>query len=127
MSCACPPPFFASVVLSILFALSPLSCRVFADGIYPLHVVALTAGASPHVLGSVGTHGVRGGSTYIALHRTWSVSAVLTSAPLGLRSVFTALACGPFPHVFMAIGYSVSLNYACPSLKSPVGLCYLDT
>ena len=56
--------------LSILFAWSPLSHRVFADGIYPLLVVALAAGASPHALGSVGAHGVRGGSTYITLHRT---------------------------------------------------------
>ena len=83
MSYACPPPFFASVSLSIPFALLPLSCRVFADGIYPLRVVALAAGAFPHTLGSVGAHGVHGGSTYIALHRTWSVSAVLTSAPWG--------------------------------------------
>ena len=69
--------------LSIPFALSPLSCRVFADDIRPLHVVALAAGASSHALGSVGAHGVSGGSTYIALHRTWSISAVLTYAPWG--------------------------------------------
>ena len=55
----------------------------FADGIYHLRMVALAAGASLHALGSVGAHGVRGGSTYIALHRTWSVSAVLTSATWG--------------------------------------------
>ena len=55
--------------LSIPFALSPLSRRVFADDICPLRVVSLATGASPHALGSVGAHGVRGGSTYIALHR----------------------------------------------------------
>ena len=64
--------------LSIPFALSR---RVFADDIRPLRVVALAAGTSPHALGSVGVHGVSGGSTYIALHRTWSISAVLTYAP----------------------------------------------
>ena len=69
--------------LSIPFALSPLSRRVLADGIYPLRVVALAAGTSLHALGSFEAHGVRCGSTYIALHRTWSVSAVLTSATWG--------------------------------------------
>ena len=49
--------------LLIPFALSPLSHRVFADGIYPLRVVVLAAGASTHALGSVG-------ATCIALHRT---------------------------------------------------------
>ena len=59
--------------LSIPFALSLLSSSV----------VALAAGASPHALGSVGAQGIHGGSTYIALHRTWSVSAVLTYATWG--------------------------------------------
>ena len=77
--------------LSILFALSPLSRRVFADDIRPLRVVALAAGASPHALGSVGAHGVRSGSTYIALQRTWSVSAVLTYAPSGSGRCFLLL------------------------------------
>ena len=69
--------------LSIPFALPPLSRRVFADGIYHLRVVAVATGASPHALGSIGARGVRGGSTYIALHWTWSVSAVLPSANWG--------------------------------------------
>ena len=56
--------------LSIPFTMLPLSRIVFADGIRPLRAVALAEGASPHALGSVGDHGVRGGSTYIALHRT---------------------------------------------------------
>ena len=76
---------------SIPFALSPLSRRVFADDIRPLRVVALAAVASPHALGSVGAHGVRGGSTYIALHRTWSVYAVLTYAPWGSGRCFLLL------------------------------------
>ena len=82
--------FFGSVSL-IPFALSPLSCRVFADIIRPLRVAALAAGASPHALGSVGAHGVSGGSTYIALHRTWSVSAVLTYARWGSGRCFLLL------------------------------------
>ena len=61
----------------------PLSRCVFADGIYPLRVVALAAGACPCALGYVEAHGVRGGFIYITLHRTWSVSAVLTSATWG--------------------------------------------
>ena len=69
--------------LSIPFALLPLSRRVFDDGIRPLRVVALAAGASPHALGSVRAQGFRGGSTYIALHRTWSVSVILTYATWG--------------------------------------------
>ena len=83
-------------------------------------------GASPHALGSVGALGVSGGSTYIALHRTWSVSAILPCAHgssgrcfiLFLRDVL---------RVFLAIILSVSLAYACRSLHIPIGLCYLDT
>ena len=67
--------------LSIPFALSPLSRSVFADVIRPLRVVALAAGA----------RGVCGGPTYIALHRTWSVSAVLTYAPWGSGRCFILL------------------------------------
>ena len=92
--------------LPIPFAMSPLSRRVFADGIRPLQAVALAEGASPHALGSVRAHGVRCGSTYIALHRTWSVTGILPYANgssgrcflLFLRDVL---------HVFMAINLSV--------------------
>ena len=77
--------------LSILFASSPLSRRVFVDGIHPLRVVTLAAGASHHAVGSVGALGIRGGSTYIALHRTWSVSAVLASATWGSGRCFLLL------------------------------------
>ena len=68
--------------LSIPFALSPLSRRV-------LRVVTFAAGASPHGLGFIRAHGVSGG--YIALHRTWSVSAVLTYAPWGSGWCFLLL------------------------------------
>ena len=46
----------------------------FANGSY-------CVGASPHVLGSVRALGVRGGSTSIAFHLTWSVSPNLPYAP----------------------------------------------
>ena len=69
--------------LSIPFALSPLSRCVLADDIRPLRIVALASAPSPHALGSIGALGIRGGSTYIALHQTWSVSTVLTYAPWG--------------------------------------------
>ena len=48
-----------------------------------MRVVALAAGASHRVMGSLRAHGIRGGSAYIALHRSWSVSAVLASATWG--------------------------------------------
>ena len=92
--------------LSIPFAMSPLLRRVFADGIRPLQAVALAEGASPHVLGSVRAHGVRGGSTYIALHRTWSVSAILTYTN-GCSGRCFLLFLRDVPHVFMAINLSV--------------------
>ena len=68
--------------------------------------------------------GVSGGSTYIALHRTWLVSFLpgVFSTPVG---VF-CLRCG-FPPVFMAIIGSVSLTPACPLRVTPVWDCSLDT
>ena len=56
------------------------SCRVFDGCIHPLRVVALAIGAFHRAVGSVGAHGIRGGSTCIAIHRAWSVSAILASA-----------------------------------------------
>ena len=92
MSWACPPPFsLRRSRLSLAFALSPLSRRVLVDVIRPLLVVALAAGASPHVLGSVGAHGVLGGSTYITFCRPWSVSTVLRYAPWGSGWCFMLL------------------------------------
>ena len=57
--------------LSIPFAMPPLSHGVFADGIPSFASGSSCGGASPHALGSIGALGVSGGSTYIALHRTW--------------------------------------------------------
>ena len=83
-------------------------------------------GASPHALGSVGTLGVSGGSTYIALHRTWSVSAILPYARWSSGRCFILFLRG-VTQVFMTIILSVSLTYACPSLNISIGLCSLDT
>ena len=123
---ACHPPFLCFG----LVCRSRLHCRpsraVSSLTVSVLCMWSLLRGASPHALGSVGAHGVRGGSTYIAFHQSWSVSAILTYATwssgrcllLFLRDV---------PHVFMAINLSVYLTYMCPSLKYPMGLYYLDT
>ena len=112
--------------LSIPFAMSPLSRSVFADGIRLLRVVALAEGRLPHALGSVGALGVSGGSTYIALHRTWSVSAILAFAHWSSGRCFILFMCD-VPQVFMVFILSVSLTYACPSLNIPIGLCSVDT
>ena len=73
--------------LSIPFAMSPLSCRVFADGIRPLRAVALAGGVSPFV----GFLQSPWGSRWLHLYR---LTPVLVSLPdldvrhLELRSVF---------------------------------------
>ena len=63
--------FFASVSLVDLVALSPLSCRVFADGFRHLCALALAEGRLPVSWVPSEPLGVCGGSTYIALYRTW--------------------------------------------------------
>ena len=87
---------------------------------------SLLRGASPHKLGSVGAHGVHGGSTYIALHRSWSVSAILPYVTWGSGQCFIIFL-RDVPHKFLAINLSVYLTYTCTSLNNPVGLGYLDT
>ena len=52
-------------------------------------------GASPLALASVGAHGVCGGSTFIALHRTWSVKA-FCRAPLGAQVGVSYFSCETF-------------------------------
>ena len=106
--------------LSIPFAMSPLSRSVFADGIRHFASGSSCGGASPHALGSVGALGVSGGSTYIALHRTCSVSSILPYAHWSSGRCFI-LFLRDVPHVFMPINLSVSLTYSCPSLSSPIG------
>ena len=85
-----------------------------------MHISLLRRGVSPCVGSRRDPWGGCGGSTYIALHRTWLVSSFLPgafSAPVG---VFCLL-CG-IPPVFMAIIWSVSLTPACPLRVTPYGV-----
>ena len=78
----------------------------------------------------VGFHRSPWGSRWRHLHRLTPDLVRLRGLdvrPLGLRSVFPTFYLRDFLQVFMAIVSSVSLIYACPSLKCPMGLCCLDT
>ena len=116
--------------LKILFA--PCGCRHAYCGPHcsrkSARFLASLFGSSPsgvrHL--SVGALGVSGGSTYVSLHRTWSVSAILPYAHWSLGQCLL-LILRDVQQVFMAIILSVSLAYACPSLNIPIGLCSLDT
>ena len=72
--------FFASVSLVDPVALSPLSRIVFADGFRHLCMLALAEGRLPMSWVPSEPLGVCGGFTYIALHWTWLVSAILPLA-----------------------------------------------
>ena len=72
--------FFASVSLFDPVALSPLLHHVFADGFRHWCAFRFCGGPSPLAFGPVGPLGRCGGSTYIALHRTWLVSTNLPCA-----------------------------------------------
>ena len=109
---------FALVSLLAPGALSPLLRRVFPDVFRHRCTFRFCGGASP-------PWGSCGGSTYIALHRTWLVSSFLPGAFGAPGGVFCLL-CG-FPPVFMAIIWSVSLTPACPLRVTPVWGCSLDT
>ena len=118
MSWACPPPFLCGRSV----ALSPLLPHVFADGFHHWCAFRFCGGASPLAFGPVGPLGSCGGSTYIALHRAWLVSAILpwaVGAQVGVFIFFLR----DVPHVFMVIILSVSLTYECPCLHIPIGLC----
>ena len=69
--------FFASVSLLDPVALSPLLHRVLADGFRPWCAFRFCGGASPLALVPYGPLGSCGGSTSIALRRTWLVFANL--------------------------------------------------
>ena len=71
---------FASVSLVNPVALSPLSRSVFADGFRHLCALAIAEGRLPVCWVLSEPLGVCGGSTCIALHRTWLVSAILALA-----------------------------------------------
>ena len=111
--------------LSIPVALPPLSRRAFADGIYHLRVVAGATGASlPMRLvpsEPVGFAVAPPISPYTGPGQSLRSCRQPLGAQVGVYCFYLRV----FPQIFMAIVYSVSLIYACPSLKSPVGLCYL--
>ena len=94
-------------------------CPSFASG-------SSCGGASPHTLGSIGARGVRGGSTYIAFHRTWSVST-FDRTPIGAQVGVSYFSCATFRKYSWRFYLSVSLTFACPVLNFPIGLCSLDT
>ena len=81
--------------LSIPFALSPLSRHIFAGGVCPFTSGSACGGVFPHTLGSVGAHGVSGGSTYIAFHRTWLVST-FGRTPIGAQVGVSYFSCVMF-------------------------------
>ena len=89
-----------------------------------VHISLLRRGVSPCVWSHTDPWESCGGSTYIALHRTWLVSSFLPGAFSAL--VVFCLLCG-IPPVFMAIIWSVSLTPACPLRVTPVWGCSLDT
>ena len=126
MSWACHLPFLCFGLVCRSRSQCRPSSAVSSLTVSVLCVRSLLRGTSLHALGSVGAHGVRSGSTYIALHRSWSVSAILTYATWSSGRCFL-LFLRNIQHVFMAINLSVYLTYTCTRLNNPVGLCYLDT
>ena len=69
--------FFPGYVLSVPSAFSLHRSRLSIPfALSPLRAVALEEGRLPMRWDSIGAHGVSGGSTYIALHRSSSVSVI---------------------------------------------------
>ena len=114
---------FASVSLLAPGALSPLLPRVFPGGFRHRCTVHFCGGASPLVLGPIGTLGGVTVAPPISPYTGpgWSPPGAF-GAPVG---VFCLL-CG-IPPVFMAIIWSVSLTPACPLRVTPLWGCSLDT
>ena len=87
--------FFASVSLVDPIALSPLSRSVSADGSRHWWAFALAEGRLPMSWVTSEPLGICGGSTYIALHRTWLVSAILPYA-VGAQVGVSYFSCATF-------------------------------
>ena len=87
--------FFASVSLVDPVALSPLLRSVSADGFCPWWGLALAEGRLPMNWVLSKPLGICGGSTYIALHRTWLVSAILPYA-VGAQVGVSYFSCATF-------------------------------
>ena len=117
---------FASVSLLAPGALSPLLHRVFPDGFRHRCTFRFCGGASPLVLGPVGTLGGVAVAPPISPYTGPGWSLPFCRVLLVLRSVFSVY-CAAFRPVFLAIIWSVSLTPACPLLVDPVWDCSLDT
>ena len=87
--------FFASVSLVDPVALSPLSRSVSADGFRHWWALALAEGRLPMSWVPSEPLGICGGSTYIALHRTWLVSTILPYA-VGAQVGVSYFSCATF-------------------------------
>ena len=87
--------FFASVLLVDSVALSPLSLSVSADGFHHWWALALAEGRLPMRWVPSEPLGICGASTYIALHRTWLVSAILPYA-VGAQVGVSYFSCATF-------------------------------
>ena len=86
---------FASVSLVDPVALSPLSRCVSADGFRLWWALALAEGRLPISWVPSEPLGICGGSTYIALHRIWLVSAILPYA-VGAQVGVSYFSCATF-------------------------------
>ena len=87
--------FFASVSLVDPVALSPLSRSVSTDGFRHWWALALAEGRLPMSWVPSEPLGICGGYTYIALHRTWLVSAILPYA-VGAQVGVSYFSCATF-------------------------------
>ena len=87
--------FFASVSLVDPVALSPLSRSVSADGFRHWWALALAEGRLPMSWVPSEPLWICGGSTYIALHRTWLVSAISPYA-VGAQVGVSYFSCATF-------------------------------
>ena len=121
---------FASVSLLDPGALSPLLHRVFPDGFRHRCTFRFCGGASPLVLGTLGGGvGGCGGSTYIALHRTWLVSFLPGAfrAPVGVFLFTVRHSARIHGDHLVSSWLDIPPPSACPLRVTPVWGWSLDT
>ena len=112
--------------LSIPFAMSPLSRRVFTDSFSPLRVVALAEGRLPMLWVPSEPMGFTVApplSPYIGPGQ----SPQFYRSPLGAQVGVSYFSCASFCMYLWRSIWSISLTYVCPNRNIPLGLCYLDT
>ena len=96
--------FFASVSLLALAALSPLLHRVFPDGFRHRCTFRFCGGASPLVLGPVGTLGGVAVAPPISPYTGPGWSPTFCRVPLVLRSVFSVYCAAFRPYSWRSFG-----------------------